>query len=97
MLDADWRGVVFIADRGGLRNMNSGQLPDYMRLDLRATTFVSWFGWEWSLYLDVMNVTNHANVALEEYYFDRSVMDFRTIQTRMIPILPSIGCTIHFN
>lgn len=95
-LDADWRGVVFITDRGGLRNLNSGRLPDYVRLDFRATTYVSWFGWEWSLYLDVMNVTNHRNVALEEYYFDRSVMDFRTIQTTMIPILPSIGCTIHF-
>jgi hypothetical protein len=95
-LDADWRGVVFVTDRGGLRNLNSGRLPDYVRLDLRATTYVSWFGWRWSLYLDIMNATNHKNVALEEYYLDRSTLEYRTIQTHMIPILPSIGCTIDF-
>ncbi len=95
-LDTDWRGVVFVTDRGGLRNLNSGRLPDYFRLDLRATTYVEWFGWRWSLYLDIMNVTNHTNVALQEYYLDRLTLENRAIQTVMIPILPSIGCTIQF-
>ncbi|MCC6398590.1 MAG: TonB-dependent receptor [Bacteroidetes bacterium] len=95
-LDSDWRGVVFATDRGGLRNLNSGRLPDYFRLDFRATTYPEWFGWQWSFYVDVMNVTNHTNVALEEYYFDRSIMEYRTIQTHMFPILPSLGFTIQF-
>ncbi len=95
-IDSDWQGVVFTVNRGGLHNINSGRLPDYHRLDLRATTSTSWFGWNWSLYIDVMNVYNRKNVALEEYYVDRETLAIRTIQTLMIPFLPSIGATIVF-
>ena len=87
---------MFTVNRGGLHNINSGRLPDYHRLDLRATTSTSWFGWNWSLYIDVMNVYNRKNVALEEYYVDRETLAIRTIQTLMIPFLPSIGATIVF-
>ena len=95
-IDTDWRGVVFVTNRGGLHNLNSSRLPAYVRCDVRFTTYAEWFGWDWSLYLDVMNVTNHRNVALVEYYIDRSVMEYRTIETHMLPFLPSIGCTISF-
>ncbi len=95
-IDTDWRGVVFVTDRGGLRNLNSGRLPDYHRLDLRATTYTDWWGWEWSLYLDIMNVYNRRNVAIQEYYLERSTLQNQTIQTTMIPFLPSVGFTIAF-
>jgi hypothetical protein len=95
-VDADWRGVVFNVNRGGLHNINSGRLPDYHRLDFRATTYASWFGWDWSLYVDIMNLYNRKNVALEEYYVDRESLEIKTIQTLMIPVLPSVGVTIVF-
>lgn len=95
-VDTDFRGVVFVTDRGGLRNINNDRLPGYLRCDVRATTTASWFGWEWSIYLDIMNISNHRNVALVEHYFDRTVMDYRTIEMHMLPILPSIGFTVLF-
>lgn len=96
VIDTDWRGVVFVTDRGGLRNLNSGRLPDYHRLDIRATTYADWWGWQWSVYIDIMNVYNRKNVALQEYYFDRSTMSPQPIETTMIPLLPSVGFTITF-
>lgn len=95
-LDTDWRGVVFDVDRGGLDNVNKGRLPDYHRLDVRLTTYAHWFDWDWSFYLDVINVYNHSNIISEQYRVNRETLTLETRQQSMLPILPTLGFSIKF-
>jgi len=95
-IDEDWRGVVFIIDRGGDENLNQARLPDYHRLDLRGTTYAEWFGWEWSFYLDIINVYNRKNILAENYRVNRQTLEIETRQTAMLPILPTIGISVKF-
>ncbi len=93
-IDTDWRGVVFQADRGGLDNLNRARLPDYHRLDLRLTAYADWLGKEWSLYLDVANVYNRANVLAIQYRVDPQTLAIESRPVRMLPILPTVGFTV---
>jgi hypothetical protein len=93
-LDVDSKGVVFDYDRGGLGNLGKSRLPDYHRLDVRVNYHTDWFGWDWSLYLEVINVYNHLNVSVMEYGVDRNTMRIREIPLSSIPILPSIGVRV---
>ncbi|MBK9249596.1 MAG: TonB-dependent receptor [Ignavibacteria bacterium] len=95
-IDEDWRGVVFIIDRGGDENLNQTRLPDYHRLDIRGTTYAQWFGWEWSFYLDIINVYNRKNILAENYRVNRQTLEIETRQTAMLPILPTIGISVKF-
>ena len=95
-IDTDWRGVVFDSDRGGLENINQSRLPDYHRLDVRFTTYSTWFDWQWSFYLDVINVYNHSNIVSEQYRVDRSTLQLNTRQQSMLPILPTLGFSVKF-
>lgn len=93
-IDTDWRGVAFMVDRGGLENLNRGRLPDYHRLDLRLTTYVDWFGKQWSLYLDVANVYNRANILAITYRVNPETLTIEPNPIRMLPILPTFGITV---
>jgi len=95
-IDEDWRGVVFIIDRGGDENLNQARLPDYHRLDIRGTTYADWFGWKWSFYLDIINVYNRKNILSENYRVSRETLEIETQQTAMLPILPTIGFNVKF-
>ncbi|MCS6965235.1 MAG: TonB-dependent receptor [Candidatus Kapabacteria bacterium] len=93
-IDTDWRGVTFVVDRGGLENLNRGRLPDYHRLDLRLTTYTDWFGKEWSLYLDVANVYNRANLLAIGYRVRSETLTIESRPIRMLPVLPTVGVTV---
>jgi len=93
-IDTDWRGVSFVVDRGGLENLNRGRLPDYHRLDLRVTTYTTWFGKQWSLYLDVVNLYNRANILAITYRVNPETLAIEPNPIRMLPILPTFGVTV---
>lgn len=95
-IDTDWRGVVFVVDRGGLANINRGRLPDYHRLDVRLTTYTNWFGWRWSWYLDIINVYNRQNVIGVFYRVDRQTLELIERRPTMLPILPTFGFSVTF-
>ncbi len=93
-LDVDFKGVVFDQDRGGMDNLNSARLPDYHRLDVRITAHPRWFGWNWSVYLEVMNLYNRANVAICNYAVDRETLRIISIPLLGAPLLPTLGIHI---
>lgn len=95
-IDEDWRGVVFDLDRGGDANLNHARLPDYHRLDVRATTYSDWFGWKWSWYIDVINVYNRRNIISENYTINRETLAIEKRDTAMLPILPTLGFSVVF-
>jgi len=93
-LDQDWKGLTFDVDRGGNENLNQARLPNYHRLDIRATTYANWFGQKWSFYLDIINVYNNVNIISENYRVDRETLDLKTREVGMLPILPTIGFSL---
>jgi hypothetical protein len=73
----------------------SAQLNLYHTLDFRITTYPSWWGLDWAIYLDVQNVYNRENEQAIRYY----VGDDGTVRTRYIfgiPIFPSLGFSVVF-
>lgn len=93
-LDQDWRGLIFDVDRGGNENLNQARLPNYHRLDVRATTYAHWFGQKWSFYLDIVNVYNNVNIISENYRVDRETLQLQTREVGMLPILPTLGFSV---
>ena len=75
---------------------NTARLPAYARLDLRANRTFSWSERRVTLFAEVINVLNRANVR-----FDPPFVNYRTGQTgrpfdTMLPIVPSLGLLIEF-
>ena len=73
----------------------SAQLNLYHALDIRITTYPSWWGLDWAIYLDIQNVYNRQNEQALRYY----VGDDGTVRTRSIlgiPIFPSLGFSVVF-
>ncbi len=73
----------------------SAQLNLYHALDIRITTYPSWWGLDWAIYLDIQNVYNRENEQALRYY----VGDDGTVRTRSIlgiPIFPSLGFSVVF-
>lgn len=93
-LDVDWRGVVFDVDRGGLENVNASRLPDYHRLDLRGTTYASWWNLRWSFYLDLINVYNRRNIISRSWRVNRETLELELRESAMFPILPTLGMSV---
>ncbi len=94
--------VRFTVDYGDERNINSARLPDYHRLDLRLTRQTRWFGLDWEVYLDVINVYNRKNIL--DYRF-RAVVDEKdpghpprlvAERVHMFPLLPTFGFSFTF-
>ncbi|HTO95489.1 MAG TPA: TonB family protein [Myxococcales bacterium] len=83
--------ATFNADSGNFTptrgEVGEAREPLFLQLDVRAQYTWIWDSWQLSLYLDVQNVTNHAN---EEFH----VYDYRFAQQGSItglPILPTLG------
>jgi hypothetical protein len=82
--------VIFDVERDGEENRFASQLPPYHRLDIRATARTSFWGLDWSFYLDVINVYNHKNVLTYQYYqVEQYTLEKRPVG--MLPIIPTIG------
>lgn len=87
--------VIFELDRGGVENLNTAQLPAYHRLDLCLTAYTSFWGTDWSFYLDMINAYNHANI-LRYRHFVRDAATIGVRETTMLPFLPTIGFSARF-
>ncbi len=94
VVQVDRQGKV-ILDVDYERDAYSGRLSLYHSLDVRFTTYPSWWGLSWAFYLDVQNVLNHKNEQTLSYYID----DAGTLRTRTvngIPLFPSLGFSVNF-
>jgi len=87
---------LFTIDRGGTANINSARLPAYHRLDLRATFYAGWWGLDWAIYLDVINVYNHKNVLSRSSSVNKQTVEIETREVGMLPILPTLGIGVRF-
>ncbi len=88
--------TLFSIDRGGEGTINSARLPTYHRLDIRATAYADWWGLDWSIYLDVINVYNHKNVLSRSYSVDKATATLKEREINMLPILPTLGLSVKF-
>lgn len=87
---------LLISDKGGIENINSARKNAYHRLDMRATFYRNWFGLNWALYLDIINVYNHSNMLSRNYFIDKKTAELKYRDVNMLPILPTIGINLKF-
>ena len=71
---------------------NSERLPDYQRLDIRIDRRFIFKTWNFSLYLEVWNLTNHENITRYEYSEDFSEKE----PVKLFPIMPMLGIAVEF-
>ncbi|MDH4273455.1 MAG: TonB-dependent receptor plug domain-containing protein [Gammaproteobacteria bacterium] len=69
---------------------NGARLPAYYKLDIRINREALYETWRVNYYLDVQNVTNHANVAGYDYGANFQYID-QPRQQRGFPIMPIFG------
>ena len=53
--------LIYTVDFGGVENLNSGRLPHYARVDLRATSQPDGATERWSFYIEVINLLGRDN------------------------------------
>jgi len=87
---------LFTIERGDFANTNSARLPAYHRLDVRVTAAADWWGLDWSIYLDVVNVYNHKNILSRSYSVDKASVTLTEREVSMLPILPTLGISVAF-
>ncbi len=88
--------ALFSVDRGGVEGINGARLPAYHRLDVRGTFYADWWGLDWGIYLDVINVYNHANILSRSYSVDKESVTLKERDVTMLPILPTLGVSVRF-
>jgi hypothetical protein len=94
VIQTDQNGRV-ILDVDYEQDRLSGRLNLYHTLDLRITTYPSWWGLSWAVYLDVQNVYNRENEQAGRYYVsEQGALQRRAIYG--IPIFPSLGFSLTF-
>jgi len=93
--DPEIEEVIYDVDYGENRNIYNAVKPDYHRLDVRINFYRSFWGFDWTFYLDVINVYNHTNVSNYNYYITKDLKLGREING-MFPILPTIGFNARF-
>ncbi len=95
--DVDGR-LVYVADFGGVSNLQRGRLPLFARVDLR----LSWrsLSRRWELYGEVLNATNRKNAGI---LAPRLVHDpasdrprLTEVREQSLPLLPTIGVRVRF-
>jgi len=91
---------VWTADFGDSSNLNSGRLPVFARVDLRATFRPRWQNGRWQLYVEVINLLNRDNVGSvdTELVYDPNADRPRVITTTegALPLLPSFGVRFRY-
>jgi hypothetical protein len=85
--------VIYDVDFGD-RKLNSRK-PEYHRLDVRFNAKAGWWGLNWIIYLDIVNVYNHGNVIGYDYFVTDDLQLGRETTT-MLPILPTLGFSVRF-
>jgi hypothetical protein len=74
---------------------NSGTLPPYRRVDLRASKQFHVFDLSASAFLDISNALDFKNVQSYRYRFNSNGQPYVQEMT-LWPILPTFGLTVHF-
>ena len=85
--------VIYDIDYGG--NKLNSRKPAYHRLDVRLTALAGYWGWDWSFYLDVINIYNRKNVIAYDYYVSDDLHLSRK-PNNMFPIIPTLGFSVKF-
>ncbi len=92
--------LVYVQDFGSVANLNSARQPSFARLDARATFRPGGPRGRWTLYLDVINVTDHENPGLVNTVVARNPAGGRPriVEERIlsIPFLPTLGVRFRF-
>jgi CarboxypepD_reg-like domain len=88
---AESGGTFFVIDR-----KNEVRLPVYARLDLRANRTFGWSRHRLTLFAEVINVLDRANVRYSPPSIDSRTREARHLYESMIPIVPSAGVLIEF-
>jgi hypothetical protein len=91
---------VYEVNFGGVSNLNSGRLPLFARVDVRATWHPGGRSGRWELYVEVINVLNRQNAGTLDprLQYDPASDQPRIVETpdQSIPRLPTIGLRFHF-
>jgi hypothetical protein len=92
--------LVYAADLGPVENLNTGRLPAYARVDLRATYRPGGLSGRWSIYAEVINLFNRDNAVRYEtqlYHDPNSEFPGLLVEPNEgFPILPSAGVRFRF-
>jgi hypothetical protein len=75
---------------------NTERLPFYARLDLRANRAFSWSQRRITLFAEVINVLNRANVRFDPPLISIATRSVSQPFDSMLPIVPSVGVLIEF-
>ncbi len=75
---------------------NGARLPVYARLDLRANRAFDWSRRRLTLFAEVINVLNRANVRFDPPVINVSSRSVSRPFDSMLPIVPSVGILIEF-
>ena len=99
--EVDANGLyVWTTTKGGVENLNTGTLPLFARVDVRATFKPSWFSSRWQFYVEVINVLNRENagsfspVLSYDPASDRPSISYT--REGSFPLLPSLGIRCRF-
>ena len=91
---------IWTPDFGDTSNLNSGRLPLFARVDLRATFRPRWSDDRWQLYIDVINLLNRDNASSidTELVYDPTSDRPKVTEVRSgrLPFLPSFGIRYRF-
>jgi hypothetical protein len=88
---AESNGSYFLTDV-----RNTERLPMYGRLDLRANRAFNWSRRRLTLFAEVINVLNRANVRFEPPGVNLTTRVVTQPFDSMLPIVPSVGFLIEF-
>lgn len=92
--------LIYAVDYGGVENLNSGRLPYYVRVDLRATYRRGGATGRWSLYVEVINLLGRDNpVALEsrlEHDPGSNMPRLFEVAAQGFPRIPTFGFRLRF-
>ncbi|MDP2301900.1 MAG: TonB-dependent receptor [Ignavibacteria bacterium] len=86
--------VIFDIDYGN-RNRFNARKPAYHRLDVRVTAYSNFWNYDWTFYLDIVNIYNRSNVVGYSYFVEDDLTIGREVNS-MFPILPTIGFSVKF-
>ena len=78
------------------RELNSGRLPDYNRLDAGVSYEMTWEGWQIEPYVQILNLLNNRNVSHYSYVFSPSRPDNVEFvpEYNSMPFLPIAGVRV---
>ena len=92
--------LIYTVDYGGVENLNSGRLPHYARVDLRATYQPGGATGRWSFYIEVINLLGRDNpVELEPRLAHDPGSDtprLSEVASQGFPRIPTFGLRLRF-